>query len=118
MCPSNKYHLPDERVVTKIFYARGKKVILDSDIANFYGVETKVLNQAVKRNVERFPEDFMFVLTKKEMKILRSQFVTSSPGWGGRRYQAFVFTEQGVAMLSSVLKSKTAIQVNIQIIGF
>ncbi len=87
--------------------------MIDHDLAALYGVETKVLIQAVKRNLERFPEDFMFLLTEKEFKILRSQFVTSS--WGGRRYIPYVFTEQGVAMLSSVLRSKRAIQVNIQI---
>jgi len=106
--------LPKEKIINRIFYLRGRKVILDSDLSGIYGVRTKALNQAVKRNIERFPADFMLVLTGKEMEILRSQIVTSS--WGGRRYRAYAFTEQGVAMLSSVLKSKTAIQVNIQII--
>jgi len=87
--------------------------MLDKDLAELYGMETKVLKQAVKRNVKRFPGDFMFVLTKQELKILRSQFVTSS--WGGIRYVPMAFTEQGVAMLSSVLNSDRAIQVNIQI---
>ncbi|MBI5573026.1 MAG: ORF6N domain-containing protein [Elusimicrobia bacterium] len=102
-----------ERIENKIYFIRGQKVMMDHDLAALYGVETKVLIQAVKRNLERFPEDFMFLLTEKEFKILRSQFVTSS--WGGRRYIPYVFTEQGVAMLSSVLRSKRAIQVNIQI---
>ena len=87
--------------------------MLDRDLAELYRVETKVLNQAVSRNIARFPEDFMFRLTVDEFKILRSQFVTSR--WGGARYNPMVFTEQGVAMLSSVLKSERAIQVNIQI---
>lgn len=91
----------------------GQKVLLDADLAELYGVETKVLLQAVKRNRERFPEDFMFQLTAEEFGNLRSQFVTSS--WGGRRYAPYVFTEQGVAMLSSVLKSPRAIAVNIEV---
>ena len=90
-----------------------EKVMLDSNLAELYGVETKVLIQSVKRNVDRFPEDFMFQLMNDEFKILRSQFVTSK--WGGRRYLPYVFTEQGIAMLSSVLNSKRAIQVNISI---
>ncbi len=105
--------IPAEIVTSKILLIRKEKVILDSDLAALYGVETKALVQAVKRNLERFPQDFMFQLTKEEFKILRSQIVTSS--WGGRRYPPFVFTEQGVAMLSSVLKSKRAVQVNIAI---
>ena len=88
--------------------------MLDSDLAELYGVETKVLVQAVKRNIERFPADFMFQLTKKEFNDLRSQSVTSSQ-WGGRRYPPFAFTEQGVAMLSSVLRSKRAVKVNVEI---
>ncbi|MFH1183019.1 MAG: ORF6N domain-containing protein [Candidatus Moraniibacteriota bacterium] len=111
---NEKSLIPSERIISRIFYLRDRRVILDSDIAKLYGVKTKALNQAVKRNIERFPEDFMFILTGKEMKILRSQFVTSR--WGGRRYQAYAFTEQGVAMLSSILRSKTAIAVNVQII--
>ena len=90
--------------------------MLDADLAELYGVETKVLNQAVRRNQERFPQGFMFQLTREEMKELsRSQIVTSSLGYGGRRYLPMAFTEQGVAMLSSVLRSKRAIQVNIAI---
>jgi hypothetical protein len=87
--------------------------MLDRDLAELYGVETKVLKQAVRRNEKRFPEDFMFVLSNQEVRNLRSQIVTSS--WGGRRYLPMAFTEQGVAMLSSVLNSDRAIQVNVQI---
>ena len=102
-----------ETIEQKIFLIRGQKVMLDKDLAELYGIETKVLKQAVKRNIKRFPADFMFDLTKEEFKILRSQIVTSS--WGGIRYTPMAFAEQGVAMLSSVLKSDRAIQVNIQI---
>ena len=99
-----------------IYTVRGHKVMLDSDLALLYEVETKVLNQAVKRNIERFPKDFMFQLTEQEWNDfkVRSQFVTSPKG-GGRQYLPYVFTEQGVSMLSSVLKSKKAIQINVQI---
>ncbi|MGM0621931.1 MAG: ORF6N domain-containing protein [Bacteroidota bacterium] len=99
--------------MSKIYFIREQKVMLDSDLAELYGVETKVLKQQVRRNIERFPDDFMFELTKVEFKHLRSQFVTSN--WGGTRYTPMAFTEQGVAMLSSVLRSKKAIKVNIQI---
>lgn len=104
----------EERIEKAIFYVRGRKVMLDADLAELYGVETKYLVRAVKRNHERFPGDFMFQLSKEEYENLRCQFGTSS-GWGGRRYYPYVFTEQGVAMLSSVLASKRAIQVNIEI---
>src|SRR3954469_2697466 len=105
----------NEQVIAgKIYLVRNQKVMLDKDLAELYGVETKVLKQAVKRNLDRFPEDFMFEMNIKESENLRSQFVTSS--WGGTRYQPFCFTEQGVAMLSSVLGSDRAIKVNIQII--
>ncbi len=98
----------------RIFVIRGLKVMLDSDLADLYGVETKYLKRAVNRNLERFPEHFMFELTNNEHEILRCQFVTSSlRSHGGSRYAPYVFTEQGVAMLSSVLNSKRAIQVNI-----
>src|ERR1700722_18863890 len=97
----------------RIYFVRSQKVIIDDDLAVLYRVPTKVFNQAVRRNLMRFPADFMFQLTSDETENLRSQFVTSS--WGGRRYLPFVFTEQGVAMLSSVLKSDRAIQVNIAI---
>lgn len=106
--------LPEEVLMSKIYVLRGKKIMLDHDLAELYNVATKVLKQQVKRNIERFPSDFMFELNHEEFKILRSQFVTSS--WGGSRYLPMAFTEQGVAMLSSVLKSRQAILVNIQII--
>ncbi len=102
-----------EIIATKILDIRGKKVMLDKDLAELYGVSTKVLIQAVKRNINRFPGDFMYRLTRQEITNLRSQIVTSS--WGGRRYLPFVFTQEGVAMLSSVLNSERAIKVNIQI---
>ncbi len=108
-------HIPAEIIESKIYLIRGKKVIFDKDLALLYGVTTKVLNQSVQRNIERFPEDFMFILSLNEAKSLRSQIVTSN-GRGGRRGQPYVFTEQGIAMLSSVLKSPRAIAVNIQII--
>ncbi len=107
--------VPMEVIEDKIFFIRGEKVMLDADLAKLYGVETKVLLQAVKRNIDRFPADFMFQLTNQELAILRSQIVTSSQ-WGGRRYPPYAFPEQGVAMLSSVLNSPRAIKVNIQII--
>lgn len=100
-------------IESRIFQIRGKKVMLDKDLAFLYSVETKVLIQAVKRNIRRFPEDFMFQLTKEEFNSLRSQFVTSKRG--GTRYLPYAFTEQGVAMLSSVLNSERAILVNIHI---
>jgi len=102
----------------KILVIRSARVMLDYDLAKLYGVETKVLKQAVRRNIDRFPEDFMFELTKEEQQFLRSQIVTSKIGVetrGGSRYAPFAFTEQGVAMLSSVLRSKKAIEVNIAI---
>lgn len=97
-----------------IYEIRGKKVMLDSDLAKLYGVETKRLKEQVRRNIDRFPGDFMFMLNNEEINNLRSQFATSS--WGGSRYGPMAFTEQGVAMLSSILNSKRAIAVNIQII--
>ena len=105
--------VPQEAIEGKILLIRSKKVMLDKDLAMLYGVETKYLKQQVKRNIERFPDDFMFRLTRDEFNNLRSQIATSS--WGGTRYLPYVFTELGVAMLSSVLHSKQAIQVNIQI---
>ncbi len=107
--------IPEERIEAKIYLIRGKKVMLDRDLALLYGVTTKVLNQAVKRNIERFPDDFMFNLSLNEAPNLKSQIVTSNSGHGGRRKPTFAFTELGVAMLSSVLKSPRAIAVNIQI---
>ncbi len=105
--------IPQERIEQRIFVIRGQKVMLSTHLAGLYGVEPKVLIQAVKRNIERFPSDFMFLVTKQEFINLKSQIVTSS--WGGIRKLPYVFTEQGVAMLSSVLYSKRAIQVNIAI---
>ncbi|MFO0356014.1 MAG: ORF6N domain-containing protein [Sphingobacteriaceae bacterium] len=107
--------IPDEIVLNKIYYIRGQKVMLDKDLAEMYGVETKRLKEAVKRNIERFPDDFMFQLTENEFASLRSQIATSKNGRGGDRYNPMVFTEHGVLMLSSVLNSAKAIQVNIQI---
>ena len=111
--------LPEEKIFKKIIIVRDQKILLDSDLAELYGVSTKVLKQAVRRNIDRFPEDFLFELTSKEWKNLRSQFVTSSlvgqKSWGGQRHTPFAFTEQGVAMLSSVLNSSQAVAVNIQI---
>jgi hypothetical protein len=105
--------IPDETVINKIYLIRNEKVMLDSDLAELYGVETKRLNEQVKRNIDRFPEDFMFQLTGAEFENLRSQIATSS--WGGRRKLPYAFTEHGVLMLSSVLNSDLAIKVNIQI---
>ena len=99
----------------RIFVVRGRQVMLDEDLADLYGVETKRLVEQVKRNIERFPADFMFQLDETEMAALRSQIATSKSGRGGRRYAPYVFTEQGVAMLSSVLNSPRAIRVNIEI---
>ncbi len=106
--------VPEETIEGKILLIRHKKVMLDTDLALLYEVEIRALNQAVKRNIERFPGDFMFQLTKGEYESLRSQFVTLRRGQH-RKYLPYAFTEQGVAMLSSVLNSKRAIQVNIQI---
>jgi ORF6N domain len=126
--PASKRQLiPTEVIERRIYLIRGHKVMLDSDLADLYQVETKALNQAVKRNQDRFPQDFMFRLGPEEarglgfhsgasnVESLRSQIVTSRAGRGGRRYLAYAFTEQGVAMLSSVLNSKRAVQVNIAI---
>ena len=108
--------LPQERIFKKIYLIRKQRVLLDSDLAELYGVETKKLKQAVKRNIGRFPSDFMFVLTAREYKSLRSQFVTLETGRGKySKYPPSAFTEQGIAMLSSVLNSERAIAVNIQI---
>jgi hypothetical protein len=109
----NDLVIPDEAILNKILLIRGEKVMLDSDLALLYGVETRRLNEQVKRNGDRFPEDFMFQLTEEEFQNLMSQFATSS--WGGRRKLPYVFTEHGVLMLSSVLSSELAIKVNIQI---
>ena len=101
-------------IENKIYEIRGVKVMLDFDLAEMYGMETKVLKQSVRRNIQRFPSDFMFTLDAQEFERLRSQFVTSNKR-GGTRYLPFAFTEQGVAMLSSVLNSETAIEINIRI---
>jgi phage regulator Rha-like protein len=115
MSEKQLYIIPSEIIERKIFLLRGQKVMLDSDLASLYGVQTKVLVQAVKRNINRFPSDFMFQLSEDEFSFLRSQIVTSSFSHGGRRYLPYAFTEQGVAMLSSVLKSERAVNVNIEI---
>ena len=108
--------IPVEVIEKRIYLIRGQKVMLDSDLAELYEVETSNLNKAVKRNIDRFPQDFMFQLTKKESESLRFQLgISKSEGRGGRRYPPYAFTEQGVAMLSSVLRSKRAVQVNIEI---
>ena len=108
--------VPVERIERAILLIRGKKVMLDADLASLYGVETRVLVQAVRRNLGRFPEDFMFQLSKEEVDFLRSQIVTLKRGRGQHsKYLPYAFTEQGVAMLSSVLHSPRAIQVNIEI---
>jgi hypothetical protein len=110
----NEVAIPDEVVMNKIYVIRSQKVMLDKDLAELYNVETKQLKRAVRRNADRFPDDFMFELSKEEFDNLRSQIGTSS--WGGTRYAPMAFTEQGVAMLSSVLNSDRAIKVNIQIV--
>ena len=107
--------IPSERIEKAILLIRGQKVMLDSDLAELYGVQTKALNQAVKRHSARFPDDFAFQLTRQEFTNLKSQSVTSSSDWGGRRTPPYAFTEQGVAMLSSVLRSPRAIEVNVAI---
>ena len=111
---SNEIRIPEEVVINKIYQINNIKVMLDSDLAELYQVETKRLNEQVKRNSKRFPEDFMFQLTKDQWENLKSQNATSS--WGGRRTLPYVFTEQGVAMLSSIINTDVAINVNIQII--
>jgi hypothetical protein len=111
--PENALVIPDEVILSKIYFIRELKVMIDSDLAELYRVETRRLNEQVKRNLSRFPEDFMFQLSDDEFNNLKSQIATSS--WGGRRKPPFVFTEHGVLMLSSVLNSERAIKVNIQI---
>jgi phage regulator Rha-like protein len=111
---SKKAMMPDEAVINKIYLIRNQKVMLDMDLADMYGVETKQLKRSVNRNRVRFPKDFMFTLSRKELENLRCQFGTSS--WGGVRHLPMAFTEQGVAMLSAVLNSERAVLVNIHII--
>jgi hypothetical protein len=113
--PSQKSIIPSAFISQKIFFVRGTRVMLDADLARLYGVETKNLNKAVKRNASRFPVDFMFQLASKELQILRFQIGTSKGMRGGRRYAPYAFTEQGIAMLSSVLHSSRAVQVNVAI---
>jgi phage regulator Rha-like protein len=108
--------LAEEAIVSKIYLIRGQKVMLDRDLSELYGVETKVLKQTVRRNINRFPSDFMFEMTTRELENWRSQFVTSNQDKAGLRHPPFCFTEQGVTMLSCVLNSERAIAVNIQII--
>jgi ORF6N domain-containing protein len=105
-----------ERIEQRIFTIRGERVIVDSDLAELYEVQTKALVKAVMRNLNRFPSDFMFQLSEEEFRRLRFQFGTSNRGRGGRRYRPYAFTEQGVAMLSSVLRSERAVEVNIEIV--
>jgi hypothetical protein len=107
--------VPEEAIIHAIHWIRGEKVLLDQDLADLYGVDTRALVQAVKRNPDRFPDDFAIVLTPQEVAILRSQNVISR-SWGGRRGSPLAFTEQGVAMLSSVLRSPRAVKINVEII--
>ena len=107
--------MPIERIASRIYFIRDMKVMLDGDLAELYDVETKILKRAVRRNIDRFPNDFMFELSKKEMEDWRCQFGTSNGDKMGLRYKPMAFTEQGVAMLSGVLRSKRAVQTNIQI---
>ena len=107
--------VPIERIASKIYLIRNVKVMLDRDLAELYGVETKRLKEQVRRNIERFPEDFMFELTKEELNNWRSQFATSNQDIMGLRIPPFAFSEHGILMLSSILKSERAVQVNIQI---
>lgn len=104
----------EQKILNKIYIIRGQKVMIDEDLSEIYGVETKRLNEQVKRNIKRFPKDFMFEISNREFENLKSHFATSS--WGGRRTLPRAFTEQGIAMLSSILNSDTAIEVNIRII--
>ncbi len=113
---STEITIPDEIITSKIYLIRGQKVMLDRDLAELYGVETRVLKQAVRRNSKRFPEDFMFEMTKEELELWRAQFAIANKDKKGLRYAPFCFTEQGVTMLSCVLNSERAIAVNIRII--
>jgi len=112
----DKVTVAEEVIASRIFKVRGQNIMLDRDLADLFDVKTKVLKQAVRRNINRFPEDFMFEMTKEELEDWRSQFVTSKSDRKGLRYAPFCFTEQGVTMLSCVLKSDRAISMNIQII--
>lgn len=108
--------MPMVKIERSILLIRGEKVILDADLAKLYGVATKVLNQAVKRNLERFPDDFMFQLSRDELENLRSQSVTSSSGYGGRRYAPYAFTEHGAIMAATVLNSPRAVQASVYVV--
>lgn len=108
--------IPPERIAAAIHVLRGQRVMLDEDLAALYGVPTKRLNEQVRRNIERFPADFMFILTAAERSNLRSQFATSSSEWGGRRTPPAVFTEHGAVMLASVLKTRIAVEASIQVV--
>lgn len=108
--------ITDELVMSKIFVIRSVKIMVDRDLAELYGVETKALKQSVKRNINRFPDDFMFEMSDKEFEDWRQKYISQAPDRKGLRYAPFCFTEQGVAMLSSILNSDRAVQVNIQII--
>ncbi|MGA9637030.1 ORF6N domain-containing protein [Flavobacterium sp.] len=110
----NEITIPDEIITDKIYLIRNQKVMLDRDLAELYGVETKRINEQTKRNIDRFPEKFMFQLDENEFEILKSQFATSS--WGGTRKLPFVFTEHGILQLSNVIKSESAIRMSIKII--
>ena len=114
MTEKNLPAIPDETIINKIYIIRGQKVMLDRDLAELYGVETKVLKQAVKRNLDIFPDYFMFELNNEEFKNLRSQIVTSS--WGGQRYLPFAFTEHGILQLANVLRSPLARKMSVRII--
>ena len=116
MNSENKRMVPDEIIIDKIYFMRGKKVMLDRDLAKLFGVETRRLKEQVKRNLSRFPEDFMFELKKEELEEWRNQFSSTNREIMGLRIAPFAFTEHGVLMLSSVLNSERAVQVNIQIV--
>ena len=114
MVRNNLHIIPDEKIINKIYVIRGKKIMLDKDLAELYGFETKVLKQAVRRNIDIFPDYFMFELNPDEFKNLRSQFVTSN--WGGQRYLPFAFTEHGILQLANVLRSPLARKMSVRII--
>jgi ORF6N domain len=114
--PRTNAIVPVERIESRILLIRGHKVMLDSDLAELYGVTTKRLNEQLKRNKERFPADFVFQLTVEEAKVLRSQFATSKPGRGGRRYRPYAFTEHGAIMAATVLSSHRAIEVSVYVV--
>jgi len=116
MLKKSKDLIPEKRILRIILVIRGEKVILDSDLASLYGVETRRLNEQVRRNIDKFPEDFMFQLTKEEFANLKSQIATSSPGWGGRRKLPLVFTEHGALQAANVLNSAQANKMSVYIV--